>query len=71
MEYLWCLIGMCIWAIVVYITNRMRRADGILRIDHTSPEKDLYRFEIDNLDKLSTRSRIVLRVDNDAKLSRD
>lgn len=71
MEYLWCLISLFIGAIAMHILNHKRRPDGVLRIDHTNPEKDLYRFEIDNLDNLSARNRIVLRVDNDAKLSRD
>lgn len=44
---------------------------GTLRIDQISSEKDLYRFEIDNLDKLSTRKYIVLKVDPDADLSQN
>ena len=71
MEYLWCLIGLFIGAIAMNILNHKRHPDGVLRIDHTNPEKDLYRFEIDNLDGLSARNRIVLKVDNDARLSRD
>ncbi len=46
-----------------------RKESGTLRIDHSNPEKDVYRFEIDDLDKLSTKKHIVLKVDNTADLS--
>lgn len=42
---------------------------GVLRIDHSNPEKDVYRFDIENLDSLSCKNRIVLKVDNNADLS--
>lgn len=45
------------------------KSSGILRIDHSNPEKDTYRFEIDNLDILNKKKKIILRVDNNADLS--
>ena len=42
---------------------------GTLKIDHTSSEKDIYRIEINDLEELNHRSRIVLKVDHDADLS--
>lgn len=42
---------------------------GTLRIDHSDPEKDIYRFEIDDLDALSKKKKVILAVDNDADLS--
>lgn len=47
-----------------------RPTSGTLRIDHSNPKKDVYRFEIDDLDALSKKKRIVLKVDNNADLSR-
>lgn len=47
----------------------LKTATGILRIDHGNPEKDVYRFEIDDLDKIKFRKRVVLKVDNNADLS--
>lgn len=44
---------------------------GTLKIDSSNPEKDVYRFEIDDLDKLSKKSRIVLKVDRNADLSQE
>lgn len=47
----------------------IKRASGTLRIDHSNPEKDLYRFDIDDLDSLSKKKRVILNVDNNADLS--
>lgn len=44
---------------------------GTLRIDQISADRDLYRFEIDNLDELSNKKYIVLKVDPNADLSHD
>lgn len=44
---------------------------GTLRIDRISSDKDLYRFEIDNLDKLSSRKYILMKVDPNADLSQN
>lgn len=50
-----------------FILNKA--VDGTLKIDHSNPEKDTYRFEIDKLDNLSKSKRVILKVDNDADLS--
>lgn len=47
------------------------RTVGKLRVDHSNPEKDLYRFEIDDLDKLSKRKMVILKIDHRADLSHD
>lgn len=44
-------------------------AGGTLKIDHSDPEKDLYRFEIDDLDDLSKKKRVILSIKHDADLS--
>ena len=49
----------------------LRHTCGTLKIDRSNPAKDLYRFDIDNLDALSNKKRIVLKVDNKADLSHD
>lgn len=63
------LIGslLCNLAGIIYI----KRTCGTLRIDHSNPEKDIYRFDIDSIDSLSRRKRIVLKVDNHADLSHE
>ena len=56
------LIGNLLWNVAT---------DGTLRIDHSNPDKDTYRFEVNDLDKLGKKKRIVLKVDNSAILSQD
>lgn len=46
------------------------KTHGILRIDHSNSEKDLYRFEIDDLESLDTKTQIVLKIDHNADLTR-
>ena len=43
--------------------------DGALKIDHSDSKKDVYRIEIGDLDVLSHKKHIVLKVENDANLS--
>lgn len=60
------LVGVIVSTVIFIIANHKV---GILKIDHHNPEKDIYRFDIDDLDKLSKKKRIVLKVDNNANLS--
>ena len=48
-----------------------RESSGVLRIDHCNPEKDIYRFEIDDLDSLNKKKRIIIRIDHNADLSQN
>lgn len=59
------IFGSIVYAIIQYVTV----AHGTLRIDRSDPEKDVYRFEIDNLDKLNKKSCVELKIDHDADLS--
>lgn len=58
------LLGIWIGAIVSAIVLSLRyvKTHGTLKIDNSNPEKDIYRIEIDDLDKLSSKKRIVLNV---------
>ena len=70
MEYLLILIGLLVGSIVSNIIFFIRyRKAGTLRIDHSDPEKDVYRIEIDDLDGLSKKKHVILKVDNHADLS--
>lgn len=57
--------------IIGFILGRMipRKTNGVLRIDRRNPAKDIYRFDVDDLDGLANKRRIVLRVDPNANLS--
>lgn len=67
-NWLLFLVGIIIGILIALLTVLLSTS-GTLRIDRSNPEKDLYRFDIDNLDELSRRKRIVLKVDNHADLS--
>ena len=45
------------------------KIDGILKIDHSNLEKDVYRIEIGDLDILPHKKHIILKVENDVNLS--
>ena len=52
-----------------HLIGKLQKAYGVLKIDRYHSDKELYRFEIDNLDELAKKKFIVLQVDNDADLS--
>lgn len=62
-----CFVSSIVTMIFMYLTS----ARGTLRIDHSNPEKDVYRIEIDNLEDLSRKKRVILDVDNSAILSQE
>lgn len=62
-----CFVSSIVTMIFMYLTS----ARGTLRIDHSNPEKDVYRIEIDNLEDLSRKKRVILNVDNSAILSQE
>lgn len=53
---------------IIYTILKIRATVGTMRIDRRS-EKDVYRLEINDLDGLSKKKYIILRVDNNADLS--
>lgn len=68
MEYFAFILGLIIGSLIVLIFHRRITASGELLIDHTDPEKDIYRINIDNLDDLSKKKQVILKVDNNARL---
>ena len=63
------LAGLLTGVVIGIVIRLFRKVSGTLKIDRSSSEKDLYRFEIDNLDDLSKKKHIVLKIDNNADLS--
>ena len=53
-----------------YLYLRLRK-DGTLRIDRSNPEKDVYRFDVYDLESLSKKKYIIIRVDNKADFSHE
>ena len=72
MEWLFVLIGFVTgFAICNAIFGCYYKSEGTLRIDHSNLKKDIYRIEIADLDKLSKKKHVVLKVDNNANLSQE
>lgn len=69
MEYIWFLVGVIVGSIVSSIRYWRKRTSGTLRIDHSNPEKDIYRFEVDGIENLAKKKEIILKIDNNADLS--
>ncbi len=63
------LIGVAVGSSVTNLIFYLRSGFGVLRIDHSNPDKDVYRLEIDKIDDISKKKRVVLKVDNHADLS--
>ena len=63
--------GFIAGAALTFVLYKTRSIAGTLKIDHSNPNKDAYLFEIDDLDSLSRKKRVVLKVDNDARLSQN
>ena len=69
MVWLAALIGATIGTMVTILCNQMLFMHGTLRIDHSNPDKDVYRFEINDLDGIRRKKRITLKIDHNADLS--
>lgn len=63
------ILGVIVGATVSTIFNCVRTSYGTLMIDTSNPEKDLYRIQIDELDTLDKKHRIILDIDRNADLS--
>ena len=63
------ILGFMFGIVITIIVVMNRTANGILKIDHSNPEKDVYRIELGDLDELSKKKTVILTVDNDADLS--
>ena len=65
----WMTLGAFVCAITANIIDRIQSARGVLRIDHSNPQKDLYLFEIDDIEKLGKKKYVNLKIDHKANLS--
>ena len=59
--------GVLIGVIIGLIIEALKTSVGILIIDETDPNTDVYRIEIDDLDKLANNKRVMLKISNPHK----
>ena len=69
MEYFMLALGLIVGSLVVLIYYRCVTISGVLPIDHSDPDKDIYQINLNSLDDLAKKKRVVLKVDNNAKLN--
>ena len=62
MEFVYVVIGYMFGLLTSIVCRGLTKNDGVLRIDQSNPEKDIYRLEIDNLDILPRKKKIILKV---------
>ena len=62
-------VGLFAGLVLMYLINRLNTTNGTLKIDKSNPEKDLYRFEIDQIENVHKKKRITLKIDPNADLS--
>ena len=65
-------VGVVIGIVLSFIVHKIygkRSTDGVLKIDTSNPEKDIYRLDIDDLDILPRKKYLVLTIDTNVDLS--
>lgn len=63
--------GVAIGIIVSILLNFLKTSYGVLKIDISDSEKEMYRICLDDLDDLKKKKRIMLKVDSNADLSHE
>lgn len=53
-------IGMLINELLLYL----KKSSGVLQIDHSDPNKDLYKFCIDDLDILDKKKVVIIKIEH-------
>lgn len=64
-------IGVIVGSLLTDLYFYRTRTTGTLRIDHSNPDKDVYRIELDYIHDLPKKKEIVLTIDNNARLSQE
>ena len=57
-------LGLCIGMFIGVVISYFKKASGVLKIDHSNPEKDLYQFCIDDLDILDKKKSIIIKIEH-------
>lgn len=68
-ELLMCVVSSFVSSIVTVLIIFLKSVRGTLRIDHSDPNKDIYRLDLDDLDVLTRKKRVILDIDHHANLS--
>lgn len=69
MEYLLFIVGVCVGSLMTILVRERGTVMGVLLIDSSNPDKDVYRFDVGNMNNLSKKKRVILKIENDVDLS--
>lgn len=67
--FIWFTLGVIFGSCISSILYNRVKAFGTFKIDHSNPDKDVYRLDFNDIEGLSKKKRVVLKVDNHADLS--
>lgn len=63
--------GVIFGAVIANVLRLVWTGFGTLKIDRSNPEKDLYMFEVNDIDSLPRKKRIVLKIVKTTNLSQN
>ena len=70
MDYLILFICSFVSSIMTMIVMYLTSARGTLRIDHSNPEKDIYRLDLDNVCSMNKKT-LLLKIDHRANFTNE
>lgn len=59
--------GILVGTIITNVNWILKTTKGTLKIDQTNPNKDTYRFEVKDLDVLSKKKAVLIKIDNESQ----
>lgn len=66
---LYFLGGFVFGAVLMFVIIHIKTTTGVILIDHSNPEKDIYQINLDKFDNLKKAKRVWLRVNHEAHLN--
>ena len=67
-SYLIFSLGIIIGSIMTRLILQVSSAKAVLRIDHSNPEKDIYRLDLDNVCNMNKKT-LLLKIDHHANFT--
>ena len=64
-------VGIVLSCTTTILLMRWRTGTGTLKIDRSNPEKDTYRFYIDDLDQINKKKKLIVKIEHDVDLSQN
>lgn len=69
-SYLIFSLGIVVGTIMTRLILQVSSAKAVLRIDHSNPEKDIYRLDLDNVCSMNKKT-LLLKIDHSANFTNE